>query len=118
MRPIFAVFFSESLRSRFSRSRSSENKGSRKLSEQKNELNESKSGNNSKGAGIISHKLEGRKSRGWYSATVSALAARDEEETRGREEEEMVPVGKIGVKHNLEWREDRELHWTAIIGKM
>lgn len=57
----------------------------------------------SKGANGGNHRVEGRKPRGWYSATMSALVTHDEDGPRGSEEEEMV------VKHALEWREDHEL---------
>lgn len=100
MRPMLAMFLGENLRSRFSRSRNSQNRASQKLSHQKID---------SKGANGGNHRVEGWKPRGWYSATMSALVTHDKDRPRGSEEEEMVPIGKIGVKHALEWREDHEL---------
>ena len=109
MRPIFSFCFGESLRSRISRSRSSQNKGSQKFSEQKSGSNISTPGNTNNGQNLQSYRPERRKVRGWFSGTVSTLT-HDEERPRASDEEEMVPIGKIGVERDLGLREDHELH--------
>lgn len=92
MRPIFKRTFPSAIRSRFTKSRTTRyGTGSQRLPDDKP-------------SGLASSAMGGaRKHKTWYSGGRSGI--RDDDTLAGGSEEEMVPIGKIGVRHDLEWEE-------------
>ena len=108
MRTLVQRLYSSSFRSRFSRSHSSYNgqKGSQRLTDdegsrlsQKRTVTSTAEGARKSQRSLDIGGLSGVQ-KSWFSGTKGS---RNDSEVRGSMEEEMVPVGKITVRHDLEW---------------
>ena len=45
----------------------------------------------------------GKGHKAWYNNAVSAMASKDEDTVSDGSQEEMVPMGQIAVRHELDW---------------
>ncbi|KAL8787211.1 MAG: hypothetical protein Q9213_002322 [Squamulea squamosa] len=120
MRPLFSRAFPSQLRSRWSRSRtngsqrlkdleaSGKNSGSRS-----GKMSASGSGHDKalSDSGIYAGQNRKLPHKSWYNAKAVKGSSKGEETGRGSEEgsqEDMVPMGKIQVRHDVEWEQEQE----------
>ena len=104
LRPLVRTRWPEAFRSRFSRSRSSRsgtNRGSLRLTDEKNSRISTKTKTLvSTAEGPNTKEVSGGKHKSWFGTQNT----KDDERTRkGSMEEEMVPMGNIAVRHDVEW---------------
>lgn len=101
LRPLFSKHFPSSFRSRLTRSRPSRyGTGSQRLPDAEKGNRSSTLGNSGGSAGVYS----GGTSKGhktWYDNAVTAIASKNDETGSDCSREEMVPMGRIAVRHDF-----------------
>lgn len=120
LRPLLSKTVPSTLRSRFSRSRNGA--GSQRLPDVEKQSNSNtgrsstlvgsngvSSGGGGRGSKVYLGGSVGKSHKSWYDTAVSAMASKNDHRDGGSEgsQEEMVPMGKIAVRHELDW-ESRE----------
>ena len=101
LRPLFSKTF-PSIRSKFSRSSNVRyGTGSRRLPDNEKNPRSSTLGSSQASGGIYQGTGKGQKA--WYDHGVSTMATKNEENASDCSQEEMVPMGKIAVRHDLDW---------------
>ena len=119
LRPLLSKTLPSNLRSRFSRSRSRNGAGSQRLPDVEKQGNSNtgrsstlvgsnsgnSSGGDSRGSKVYRGGSMGKSHKSWYNTAVSAMASKNDDRDRGMEgsQEEMVPMGKIAVRQELDW---------------
>ncbi|KAL8758636.1 MAG: hypothetical protein Q9184_003863, partial [Pyrenodesmia sp. 2 TL-2023] len=120
MRPLFSGAFPSQIRSRFSKYSKSRSTGSQRLPDSNDPSSNSSSkpklssriNINRLDSGDIYSGPAHKKQRSWYNNVNAAGRTRDDVESGQGSEEEIIPMGRIGVKHDLkhdvEWDQEQE----------
>ena len=114
LRPLLSKTLPSTLRSRFSRSRNGA--GSQRLPDVEKQSNTGRSstlvgsngvssGGGGRGSKIYLGGSVGKSHKSWYDTAVSAMASKIDNRDGGSEgsQEEMVPMGKIAVRQEVDW---------------
>ncbi|KAI4188991.1 MAG: hypothetical protein LQ346_005198 [Caloplaca aetnensis] len=116
MRPLFSAAFTSQLRSRFSKYSKSRSGGSERLPDSNDP-----SSHPSSNAKVPAHRINRldsgdlytgpphKQQKTWYNnlnASGARTSTRDDGESGQGSEEEIIPMGRIQVKHDLEWEQE------------
>ncbi|KAL8927223.1 MAG: hypothetical protein Q9208_002399 [Pyrenodesmia sp. 3 TL-2023] len=118
MRPLFSGAFTSQIRSRFSKYSKSRSTGSHRLPDS-NDPSSNSSSKPKHASRININRLDSeniysgpahKKQRSWYNNVNAAGRTREDVESGQGSEEEIIPMGKIQVKHDLkhdvEWEQE------------
>lgn len=120
MRPLFSGTFPSQVRSRFSKYSKSRTTGSQRLPDS-NDPSSNSSSKPKQSSRININRLDSgdiysgpahKKQRSWYNNVKAAGRTKDDVESGQGSEEEIIPMGRIQVKHDLkhdvEWEQEQE----------
>lgn len=118
LRPLFSKTFPSTIRSKLYRSRTGRyGTGSQRLDDMEKNPRSSKLGGStsvsggSGGAHAVGN--DSKAPRAWYNAAATAKAKGGDTGSEGSQEE-MVPMGKIAVRHEVDWEaSDKDSHVTG-----
>ena len=106
LRPIFSKAIPSALRSKLSRSRTPRYAtGSQRLHDvEKGNTGRSSTLVGSTGGGNNNvYSGGGKGHRTWYNTAVSAIGSKNDDRSSEGSQEEMVPMGQITVRHEVDW---------------
>ncbi|CAF9915440.1 MAG: hypothetical protein HETSPECPRED_002489 [Heterodermia speciosa] len=102
LRPFFSKIFSSVTLSKLSWSRTTRyGTGSQRLPDGEKKPRSSTLGNSNASAGVYVGQSKNHKS--WFDNGVATMASKQESIGGGSSQEEMVPMGQIAVRHDLNW---------------